>query len=376
MIKSITVVGGGNAAHALAADLALKGFEIRMFESPQFKQSFKTTLERAEIDLIEPFGQEKTARLYKSTINAEEALKGTNYVMIAVPAFAHKHFFELIMPYIQDGQCVITLPGNFASLLFLNLLRKNGIKKDIILGEASTLPYAARLVAPSKVRILSYASENFLAALPASYTDKIIDDLKDIINVNPCENVIAASLFNVNYMLHPTGSILNVGHIETAKDGYRLYRDGMTKSVLRVIKAVYVETMRIQKALGVKISTRIPAKAFESIEELMQTIETVPGINAMSSQEIKEFIKLAFAESYEPRSMQSRYVTEDVPYGLVPSALLANKLGVKTPIINSIIELCSVVNQTNYWNEGRTLEDLGIAKLNREMLEKVLRDGF
>ena len=376
MIKSITVVGGGNGAHALAADLALKGFEIRMFESPQFEQSFKTTLERAEIDLIEPFGQEKTARLYKATINAEEALKGTNYVMIAVPAFAHKHFFELIMPYLQDGQCVIALPGNFASLLFLNMLKENGIKKNIILGEASTLPYAARLVAPSKVRILSYASEIMLAALPAKDTDKIIGELKGVLNVKSCDNVIAASLFNVNYMLHPTGSILNVGHIETAKGDYRLYRDGMTASVLRVIKAVYEETISIQKALGVKSILKIPDKAFESIEELMQTIETVPGINLLSSQEVKEFIKLAFAQSYEPSSMQSRYVTEDVPYGLVPSALLANKLGVKTPIINSIIELCSVVNQTNYWKEGRTLEDLGIAKLNREILEKVLRDGF
>jgi len=375
MKNKIAVMGGGNGAHAMAADLAIKGFEVNMCEAPEFRERFKTTSERGEIDLIDPIGQERTAKLHKATIDVEEALKGVGYVMVVIPAFGHKRFFDLIMPHLEDGQHVVAWPGNYASLLFANMLRQEKMKRNIILAEASTLPYAARLIAPSRVRILSYALSNSLAAFPGKDTGKVIHDLKDVLRVAPSENVLGVAIANINYALHPVGSILNVGHIETLKSDYRLYRDGMTASVLRVIKAVYEEAVKLQQALGVTSYAKIPDKAFESIEELMQECEGIPGI-ALSSPEAKEFIRKAFASATEPSSMQSRYVTEDVPYGLVPTALLANKLGVHTPIINSIIELSSVVNQTNYWKKGRSLEELGIATLSKEELKNVLQEGF
>ena len=34
--KKIAVLGGGNGAHAMAADLALKGYEVSMCEIPEF----------------------------------------------------------------------------------------------------------------------------------------------------------------------------------------------------------------------------------------------------------------------------------------------------------------------------------------------------
>lgn len=77
-----------------------------------------------------------------------------------------------------------------------------------------------------------------------------------------------------------------------------------------------------------------------------------------------------------PSSMKSRYITEDVPYGLVPTAQLAHKLGITTPIIDAVIELASVVNQTDYRRQGRSLQELGIAALNNNKLKTVLQQGF
>lgn len=74
--------------------------------------------------------------------------------------------------------------------------------------------------------------------------------------------------------------------------------------------------------------------------------------------------------------MKSRYITEDVPYGLVPIAKLARKFNVATPIIDSVIELASVINHTDYMEKGVSLEELRIADLNREELAKVLQEGF
>ncbi|GAH83172.1 unnamed protein product, partial [marine sediment metagenome] len=43
---------------------------------------------------------------------------------------------------------------------------------------------------------------------------------------------------------------------------------------------------------------------------------------------------------------------------------------------DAIIELASVINQTNYMEEGMSLEELGIAGLSKEELAKALQEGF
>jgi len=82
------------------------------------------------------------------------------------------------------------------------------------------------------------------------------------------------------------------------------------------------------------------------------------------------------ANMAEPSSMKSRFITEDVPYGLVPPAQLAHKFNVDIPIIDATIRLASVINQTDYYKEGRSLAELGIADLSQEELAEVLQEGF
>jgi opine dehydrogenase len=77
-----------------------------------------------------------------------------------------------------------------------------------------------------------------------------------------------------------------------------------------------------------------------------------------------------------PSSMKSRYVAEDVPHGLVPTAQLAGKFDVDIPIIDATIKLASLINQTDYYKEGRLLEELGIADLSKEELAEILQEGF
>jgi opine dehydrogenase len=77
-----------------------------------------------------------------------------------------------------------------------------------------------------------------------------------------------------------------------------------------------------------------------------------------------------------PSSLKSRYITEDLPYGLVPIKKLANQYNIPTPMIDAVIEFASVVNETNYMTEGLSLEELGIARLDRDELRQLLDEGF
>jgi len=49
MKQTIAVLGGGNGAHAVAADLTFAGYEVKIFEFPQFKANIQKVLETREI---------------------------------------------------------------------------------------------------------------------------------------------------------------------------------------------------------------------------------------------------------------------------------------------------------------------------------------
>lgn len=55
--------------------------------------------------------------------------------------------------------------------------------------------------------------------------------------------------------------------------------------------------------------------------------------------------------------------------------VLTKYLSLKTPVIDSMITIASVLLQKDYFTEGYTLEYLGIAHLDREALLKYLHEG-
>ena len=70
--------------------------------------------------------------------------------------------------------------------------------------------------------------------------------------------------------------------------------------------------------------------------------------------------------------MLHRYITEDIPYGLVPLAYLGDLAGVPTPIMDAMIDLASTVNHVNYRKEGMTLEKLGLGGRKVEEIQSMI----
>jgi len=104
--------------------------------------------------------------------------------------------------------------------------------------------------------------------------------------------------------------------------------------------------------------------------ELTAVIKALSGDTIVPEEMGKAYFERVQTEftSAQPRTLQDRYITEDVPYGMVPISQLAKKLGVATPLTDAIIELASALNQDNYYLTGRTLESLGLAELNKDQI--------
>ena len=61
-----------------------------------------------------------------------------------------------------------------------------------------------------------------------------------------------------------------------------------------------------------------------------------------------------------PKKMNVRYISEDVPTGLVPLASIGKYLGVPTPAMDALINLASTLLGTDYRKTGRTVEKIGL----------------
>ena len=238
------------------------------------------------------------------------------------------------------------------------------MKKDITLAEGHTLPWGCRLESPGVIRIFVDAWKLLLAAFLAKNTGRVINELKDIYPVVPGDNVLATSLNNLNPIVHPVGTVLNAGWVDTLQKDFHFYRHGTTLSIARAIKAIYEEVATVSEAAG--------GKMLEYPEESFWSKSTIMSVYSKAAFD-KEG---AVANISGPSSMKSRYTTEDVPYGLVPIAELARLFNIAVPIIDATIDLASVINQTDYRKEGRSLEELGIAELSKKELTKVLEEGF
>jgi opine dehydrogenase len=214
------------------------------------------------------------------------------------------------------------------------------------------------------VRIFVDAWRLLLAALPSKETARVVKDLKDFYPVVAASNVLETSLNNLNPIVHPVGTVLNAGAVDSRKEGFHLYRDGTTPSIARAIKAVFEEVSQVGEAVGVKMLD-YPEKTFWKKSTIMSHYFKSPFD-----------MESTVAHISGPASMQSRYITEDIPYGLVPVAGLAFSYGVDIPIIDATICLASTINERDYYQAGRSLGELGIAGLKREELDRVLKEGF
>jgi opine dehydrogenase len=353
----------------MAADLTLRGYDVHLYEHPRFLESFRATLERGSIRLGGPAATVTgEAKLRKVTTDMADAIRGTRFIHVVVPAFAHDLFFHELLPWLKAGQTVVVWSGDFGSLRLAWLLRQQYPAKEIRLAETSTIPYGTRRRAGAEVDLLLMAPRVTVAALPAKATGELLATLKPVWPcLEPAENVLAAALSNPNPICHPPGSLLNVGRIQHSGGQFFMYREGITEAVARVIRALYEETRALAAALSCEVIAYDEADFWTSAS-IMGAAFQAPAMTTSDTLDI-------IAGVLGPTSISHRYITEDLPYGLVPMSQLGDRLGVETPVIDSLVDLGSAVCGTDFRATGRTLETLGIDTLDAPELLRYVAEG-
>jgi opine dehydrogenase len=187
-------------------------------------------------------------------------------------------------------------------------------------------------------------------------------------NIVPADNVLETGFANINAIMHPAGMLGNAGWIEKTGGDFYYYRDGITPAIAAWIEEVDKERLEIVKRLGLK-----PLRFVDIFYQAGLTSEAARAsgsvYRAISESEPNRTIK-------SPETLNHRYIKEDVGYGLVPMAEIGRLLDVKTPVIDALITLASVISRTDYRREGLTLEKMGLSAIRPDDLPKILREGF
>jgi opine dehydrogenase len=371
----VGVLGGGNGGHAVAANLSLNGFKVNFFELPQFAESFERVLRTREIR-IEGISIDGTAKLNLATIDIQQAIKDAEIIFVITPAFGHKAMAETCAPFVQDGQIIILMPGSGGSLEFAKIFKQKRVKREITFAESCTLPYGARLKGPGHVSVLINALILPTGVFPSKRTDDVIPKLKQFYSaIMPAKDVLEAAINNPNPIVHPVATLLSATRIEHSKGEFYLYSEGMTPSIARTFESLNEERLSICKVMGYKLYhwDNIEYKNYnlgETEEECRYRILNTSMDAAFGKDGIYAGIKMK-----GPENLKDRYITEDVPYGMVLLSTLGDLLGIPTPTHDAVIQLASVINRTNYWKTGRGVKELGLSKLDRKGLKKYLIEG-
>lgn len=356
----VTILGGGNGGHATAAELTLTGHEVTLCEHPEFEESILAAQALGGITLSGPTAngvEGGFATVHLITTDVGRAIKDAQVVIFVMDANGHRSFIEAIEPSITDGQIILFSPGYFGALECAAYLKQRHNQADVVLAETSSLIYGARISGPAKVDILGVKRELGFAAFPASRTEQALATVGKLYpQFVPQTSVLATSLNNINYINHPASVLLNASRIEQIGPYRSRYYD-VTPSVARVMSSVDEERMTIASALGLEgVDAPTMLKKYygsrgESIYE------------AIHSSYIYESLM-------SPPGLQHRYVTEDVPYGLVPIASLGRQIGVRAKAIEALIDLACIMNGEDYWATGRTAERLGIEGMDADRIRE------
>jgi opine dehydrogenase len=349
-----SVIGAGSGGRAFCAYISSKGFEVSLYN-----RSLERIKEIKKKGGIKASGELKGFfKIKLVTQEIEDAIRDSEVILVVTPASAHKEIAKLIAPYITPNQIIILNPGRtFGAVEFKHELEKEREKIPKFIGETQTLLFTARQLEGNGVNIFKIKKNIEFSTYPEKYVNKVYKKLKNVFHqIEPVKNYLEMTLYNIGMLLHPTISLLNAGSIDYGKK-LKFYYEGASYNVSKVLEEIELE---IRKIFGV-----LRLKRYSFINWAQEVYGTSGDTIYKTIQQIKPYKNI-----FAPNKLITRYLTEDIPTGLVPLSSLGEFLGVSTPTINSIIHLSSVLCNIDFRSQGRTIENLRI----HDYLGKILND--
>lgn len=342
---NIAIIGAGNGGLALGTSLLKQGVTVSLFD--KFPEIINPIIENNNFVSLKRNGEQNILQFSLVTCDLKEAINDAQYILIVTPAFAHKEIAKDLSKLVKSDQILILCPGRTGGALEVKKIMEDAGKSEVVVAETETLLYACRKSSDTSVCIYGIKRKVGVASIPDTSIDTILQDLnKYIPNFFPYPNVFFTSLNNVGAIFHPTPFLLNIGKIERG-ERFKYYHEGISPFIASFLERLDEERITIGRKFSINL---------QSAKEWLEERYVLEGDNLYDVIQKNDNYKDIFA----PTETKSRYVLEDIPMSLYPLTELARLVSVETPLMNSIIDLASVLYKKDFRVEGRRLTDMGI----------------
>jgi opine dehydrogenase len=363
-LPRLTVCGAGAAGMAIAGDCALKGLKVTLFDLPAFADKLAGVRERGGIEVTADSettaGKTGFAPLAGATTDAAEALTGADVVMITAPALYHDVFTDALVPHLRDGQVVLYSTGYWASLR--QARRLGGQLPAVTLAESNIMPYICQLRGEA-VNIGRFKRAFHIAAFPGERSAAVFDVVGRIYS----QYEAAATVIDTNIAaagnppIHVTLTIPIAGYYFDRYGGGKFYQDA-TLPGARLVDAFDAERRRLAEHLG--------SQLFETQWEFDQRSYGYSGTDIAQALRASPHADWMASAAY-----LEQVCSEDVIYAFVPMVRLGDALGLDLPLTRGMVDVFGTMLGRDYWAEGLTLDDLGLAGLDRDGIVRFVTSG-
>jgi opine dehydrogenase len=365
MVETVAIIGAGFGGIYLAAELGIAGFKLRLHD-----------IDDARLADIRAFGGVDVegerggfAAVERATSDLRAAVDGADVIIIVTGGNAQATVARSLAPLLHDGQIILLVQGNTGgSLIVRRALDAAGCHPEVAVAEMDNYPYSCRRLAPTRIRPIVAKRWLQIAAFPGNRIVAVHPRLSRLFpQAVAAPNALYTGFTNANAMLHVANCVANAARIESG-DGYRFYAEGVTQAVARLYQAINGERVAVAASLGASVPT------------LEDWFDRVYGVREANLVETCRRLTYNSDGPYQatgtPSSLDHKFITEDVPTGLVPISALGAAAGVPTPAIDALVAIVHRMTGKDFAAEGRTLERLGLSGMTASQIVRVMNEGF
>jgi opine dehydrogenase len=354
----VSILGAGAIAYGAAAYLAQAGHDPMLW-SPSGN---RTVALAAGKPLVATNAIEGTF-MPRIAASCADAIQNADAVLIALPGYGHKSVLDAAGAHLREGQpVIISSHTSFGALYLSRLLAARGVHAPII-AWGTTLT-TGRQPSPTEVNVATVRQKIDLATVPDSAIDAghalctaLFGD-----RFVKRDGLLAIALSNLNPQNHLGIALLNLTRMERGEEWSQ--GQNITPTVGRLIEALDEERLAIAKIFGLSVRT---------VREHFSLSFHVP---MASVSDMNQEMHRQGRGGVGPATVNSRYVLEDVPFGLVPTILLGRLAGSPATLHASGVALFSAAYGRDLQQDNDLLPELGLERLSVETLQRLMRSGY
>lgn len=280
--------------------------------------------------------------------------------IIATSLDRHKLAIDKLLPVLTNGHIVLVSSMNSLSSQYLaDCAHKKNLQINV--AAIGTTFLTARRTGENKVDILTKRQELGIAVNPQLQSQKVISVLEKLFGkvLIDYKNPIAITLSNTNPIAHGPLAIFNWTRIEKRESWSQYFY--MSADISRIIKQLDDERLAIAKAFGINI---------RNIEEHFH--KSFSASKATMAEIAQEMYINRGGKPLGPIDINTRFLDEDIPYGLVFNEALGMITHTPTPTTSTIINTAQLLRNKNYRLQNQFINLLEInSQTAKSLLEKV-----